>query len=272
MSIDHYSCILKIAFRFVAIATYNGLPVTRENLGNDCATRCDAWQAGWQSACVGCARISFDATRGHISHAHRQQQPWPYTSARWPTRSIHSWTVEGYHHRDQEAGTRRGRQTDWQRRRRDKRGPSKVQPLDLARGRVNDSQLPRVNYCLAISTPLTYYLSPSLWLRLISYIRLLRSRGAYFYYQSTCQPFWSRFNRSVRSWLFHSSTFWTKVTTGVALRDAFPWTTSYWSFNWIFKASLGYRTQQNVATAFHTFVQWTVIYKFMLLMVNIGMR
>lgn len=36
-----------------------------------------------------------------------------------------------------------------------KRGPSKIQSLNLSRGRVNDSQLPRVSPCLAASIPTT---------------------------------------------------------------------------------------------------------------------
>lgn len=36
-----------------------------------------------------------------------------------------------------------------------KRGPSKIQSLNLSRGRVNDSQLPHVSPCLAASIPTT---------------------------------------------------------------------------------------------------------------------
>ena len=70
-----------------------------------------------------------------------------------------------------------------------KRGPNKIQSLDLPRGRVNDSQLPRVSPCLAASTLII--------IASLSFSPISRSRfkclvhsgpypyNTYFYYQSS---------------------------------------------------------------------------------------
>ncbi|XP_029035392.2 uncharacterized protein LOC114872407 isoform X1 [Osmia bicornis bicornis] len=70
-----------------------------------------------------------------------------------------------------------------------KREANKIQPLDLPRGHVNDSQLPHVSPCLATSTshpfiPFSIFppRSPSIYLVYFCFY----ARVGYFYYQSPC--------------------------------------------------------------------------------------
>lgn len=74
-----------------------------------------------------------------------------------------------------------------------KREANKIQPLDLPRGHVNDSQLPHVSPCLATSTlpPVPFYsifyiFPPRSHPPIYPVYFCLYARVGYFYYQSPC--------------------------------------------------------------------------------------
>lgn len=73
-----------------------------------------------------------------------------------------------------------------------KRGPSKIQSLNLSRGRVNDSQLPRVSPCLAASTPTTSITWLSFFIFRSNFLHLLISFW-YIIYWSYIQYFYQHY-------------------------------------------------------------------------------